>query len=165
MPRAVFDGSGLFLEPGGKSRVAPKSKAKHSTKPVGPFSKDRRLTTLDARGKVGRLLRQTRLDLTEQVGGDPSPAEALIIQSAALKAARLFLLSEKLIGGDDLAEGSDHHALAWLNSMRLDLMALGLGRRIRDITPDLSTILREHSAEQSALEQSTSEFLSTEDAE
>jgi len=84
------------------------AKTKHSTKPVGPFSKDRRLTTagLDARSKVGRLMRQTKSDLSAQLGGDPSPAECLLIQAAALKACRLYLLSDKLIGGEEPGEGS-----------------------------------------------------------
>jgi hypothetical protein len=52
-----------------------------------------------------------------------------IVQSAALKATRLSLLTEQLLDGKPLSEGSDHHALAWLNSLRLDLQALGLERK------------------------------------
>ncbi len=123
---------------------------KISSTPVGPFSKDRRIVeaTLDRRSKVGRLFRTTVNDLSAQIGGDPSPAQALLIQAAALKAARLYLLSEKLLNGGDLSEGSDHSALAWLNSMRLDLSALGLERRIRDSGPSLQDIIRQHEAAQ-----------------
>lgn len=47
---------------------------------------------------------------------------------------RLALLSDKLLTDENgLAEGGDHHALAWLNSLRLDLIALGLERRERQI--------------------------------
>jgi hypothetical protein len=70
--------------------------------------------------------------LTEQIGS-PTTAQALLIQSCALKATRLSLLSEQLLAGNPPSEGSDHHCLAWLNSMRLDLMALGLERRERQI--------------------------------
>jgi hypothetical protein len=104
---------------------------------IGPFSRDRSLSTLDKRTKAGRVLRSTLSDLTAHVGGDPSAAEALLIQSAALKATRLFLLSEKLVGGGEIGEDGDHHCLAWLNSMRQDLTALGLARRVRDVTPSL----------------------------
>jgi hypothetical protein len=100
---------------------------------------------MDGRSKIARLIRTTKADLVEQLGGAVSPAQALIIQSAALKAARLYLLSEKLIAGDDPSDGSDHHALAWLNSMRLDLMALGLERRAKDISPRLEDIIADHS--------------------
>jgi hypothetical protein len=115
---------------------------------IGAFSTDRRLTSLDSRTKAGRILRQTCRDLTAQLGGDPSPAETLLIQSAAIKAVRLYLLSEKLLA--DGAIGSDEHALAYLNSMRLDLVALGLKRRAKDVTPSLAEILASHSAEAAA---------------
>ena len=113
-------------------------KAPKSSFKVGPFSRDRALSVLDKRTKAGRVLRVTISDLTRHVGGLPSPAEALIIQSAALKATRLFLLSEKLLAGGDI--GNDGQALAWLNSMRQDLTALGLASRIKDVTPSLADI-------------------------
>ena len=78
--------------------------------------------------------------LSEQIGA-PTTAQALLIQSAALKATRLSLLSEQLLDGNPPSEGSDHHALAWLNSLRLDLMALGLERRERQIL-DLNGYLK-----------------------
>jgi hypothetical protein len=118
--------------------------------PVGPFSRDRSLTTLDKRTKAGRVLRQTRLDLADHVGGAPTAAERLIIESAAVKATRLYLLSEKLLNGGDISSESDHHALAWLNSLRLDLSALGLEKRIKDVTPTLATILAQHRADEAA---------------
>ena len=78
--------------------------------------------------------------LSDQIG-DPTPAQGLLIQSAGLKATRLALLSEQLLDGTPPSEGSDHHALAWLNSLRLDLMALGLERRERQIL-DLNGYLK-----------------------
>jgi hypothetical protein len=78
--------------------------------------------------------------LSDQIGS-PTPAQCLLIQSAALKATRLSLLSEQLLDGKPPAEGSDHHALSWLNSLRLDLMALGLERRERQIL-DLNSYLK-----------------------
>lgn len=95
----------------------------------GPFSRDRALASVDRRSKAGRTFKHTVASLVEHIGGDPTPAQALIIQSAALKATRLYLLSERFLDGADLGEKSDHHALAWLNSLRLDLQALGLERR------------------------------------
>ena len=121
-----------------------KSHARQSAKvifQVGPFSRDRALSTVDKRTKAGRVLRTTIADLTSHVGGLPSPAEALIIQSAALKATRLYLLSEKLLSGGELGDDGDHHALAWLNSMRQDLTALGLARRIKDVSPSLADLI------------------------
>lgn len=109
---------------------------------AGPFSRDHSLATIDRRTRAGRVLRNVEADLVQQLGGAPSTAQRLIIQSAALKATRLSLLAEKLLDGDDISEGSDHHALAWLNSMRLDLVALGLEAKAKDITPDLRTYMK-----------------------
>jgi hypothetical protein len=123
-----------------------KVKQPANNRPLGPFARDRSLTTIDRRTKAGRVLRQVRADLTAQLGGDPSPAEALIIQSAAVKATRLFLMSEQILSGVNFSEGSDVHALAYLNSMRQDLTALGLKRVARDVSPKLEDILRDHAA-------------------
>jgi hypothetical protein len=61
--------------------------------------------------------------------GDATAPQRLIVQAAALKATRLALLTEHVLDGNPPSGGSDHHCLAWLNSMRLDLQALGLERR------------------------------------
>jgi hypothetical protein len=73
--------------------------------------------------------------------GDATAPQRLIVQAAAIKAVRLSLLTENLLTGDPPSDGSDHHALAWLNSMRLDLCALGLERRERQIL-DLNGYLK-----------------------
>jgi hypothetical protein len=108
---------------------------------TGPFSRDESLVTLDNRTRAGRVMKGVIRQLTDQIGS-PTTAQALLIQSAALKATRLALLSEQLLDGTPPSEGSDHHALAWLNSLRLDLMALGLERRERQIL-DLRTYTKD----------------------
>jgi hypothetical protein len=110
----------------------------------GPFSRDESLTTLDHRTRAGRVMKGVIRQLTDQIG-DPTPAQGLLIQSAGLKATRLALLSEQLLAGTPPCEGSDHHALAWLNSLRLDLMALGLERRERQIL-DLNCYIKDAAA-------------------
>jgi hypothetical protein len=72
--------------------------------------------------------------------GDPTPPQRLIVQSAAIKAVRLSLLTDRLLANEGLADGADHHALSWLNSMRLDLQALGLERREKPLL-DLTSYL------------------------
>ncbi len=106
---------------------------------AGPFSRDESLTALDRRTKAGRTLKRVIEDLMAHVGDATAP-QRLIVQAAALKAVRLSLLTENLLAGDVLAPGSDAHALAWLNSMRLDLQALGLERRERPVL-DLASYL------------------------
>jgi hypothetical protein len=108
------------------------------------MSRDHALATVDRRTRAGRVLRTVEADLVDHLGGHPSAAEMLIIRSAAIKATRLALLSEKLLSGEDLSDHANDHALAWLNSMRLDLSALGLNRRVKDVSPSLGDILASH---------------------
>jgi hypothetical protein len=95
---------------------------------VGPFSRDQSLTDADHRTREGRFLKTVTRELVEHLGDATAP-QRLLIQSAALKATRMMLLTDQLLAGVQLGEGSDHHALAWLNSMRLDLIAIGLERK------------------------------------
>lgn len=117
----------------------------HSTKStkraVGPFSKDRSIVDMDKRTRAGRILRTIRADLIDHCGGLPSAAERILIESAALKATRLHLLSERIVTGAEFANGESEKTIAWANSLRLDLQALGLERRVKDVTPSLSDII------------------------
>jgi hypothetical protein len=111
----------------------------------GPFSRDQALLDLDRRTRAGRVMRSVITELTEHIGDATAP-QRLLIQSAALKSVRLALLSEQLLDGSPPSEGSDHHALSWLNSLRLDLMALGLERRGAKAL-DLSEYMRAQATE------------------
>src|SRR5206468_3728370 len=107
---------------------------------TGPFA--RSLTDLDRRTRAAKIMREIVDELTAHCGGNPSAAEALLIRQAAMKATRLHLLSERFLAGTDLAEGSDHHALSWSNSLRLDLAQLGMERRvIKTINPEAQRLL------------------------
>lgn len=126
--------------------IVSRSTASKKPKP-GPFSRDRALTSIDRRTQAGRKFRAQIAALSDHIGGNPTPPQSLLIQSAALKATRLFLLSEKLLNGDEIGEGSDHHALAWLNSLRLDLQALGLEQRhLAETGSSLDAIIARHKA-------------------
>jgi len=117
-------------------------------KKPGPFSRDQALATLDGRTRAARVMKSVTGELMRHLG-DASAPQRLLVQSAALKAVRLSLLTEQLLTGDAPGEGSDHHALAWLNSLRLDLQALGLERRpIQSL--DLATYLNEQASEAAA---------------
>jgi hypothetical protein len=74
--------------------------------------------------------------------GDATAPQRLIVQSAAVKATRLALLTDIILNGTPPSDGSDHHCLAWLNSLRLDLQALGLERPDRP-SLDLNAYLKE----------------------
>ncbi len=113
------------------SKAAAKSTRRKGRKP-GPYSGDEAIAQIDRRTGAGRVLRTVEADLTADLGGDPTTAERLLIQAVAVKATRLHLLSAKLLDGAEPGEDG-HHALAWFNSMRLDLQAIGLQRRAKTI--------------------------------
>jgi hypothetical protein len=130
-----------------KRKRRPKGSIKQDRLP-GPFSDTRKLATLDGRTLAGRVLNQTRADMFEHLGGCPTAPERLLIEAVAVKATRLFLMSYKTLEGGEINLDNDHHmTLAWLNSMRQDLTTLGLQKRIRDVTPSLADILKQHAEE------------------
>jgi DUF1680 family protein len=63
------------------------------------------------------------------------------VQGAAFKALRVALFADRMLNDENaLSEKSDHNLLAWSNSLRLDLVALGLERREK-ATIDLASYL------------------------
>ena len=102
------------------------------SRPPGPTSRAKRLVGIDRRTRAGKIIRDVTAALTADIGGDPSTQERLLIQSVAVKAAKLDALQCQLLDGDD-TDADPKHILAWSNSMRLDLVALGLQRRARDL--------------------------------
>jgi hypothetical protein len=86
-------------------------------KKPGPFSRDQALANIYNRTRAGRVMKGVVKELMDHLGDATAP-QRLIVQSAAVKATRLALLTEQLLDGTPPSEGSDHHALAWLNSNR-----------------------------------------------
>ena len=117
---------------------------------IGPRRSAASLAKIDKRTRPGRVYRETIAELVGHVGGAPTAAERILIEAAAVKSVRLWLLSQRLLDGKEVA--SDQNALAWLNSLRLDLQALGLASRAKDITPTLDDIKAEHAAKREAAE-------------
>src|SRR5215831_16927249 len=78
---------------------------------------------LDGRSKLARAMRAVKADLTMAVGNDPSPQRRMLIDRCVYKLFRITLFEAATLAGD---QGADEHYLAWSNSLRLDLLALGL---------------------------------------
>jgi hypothetical protein len=97
-----------------------------SPRQLGPFSKRLSFAQLDLRTAQGKFADEIRLALSDQLGGNPSPAQQLMIQAAALKALRVELLIRRVLSEDSIKSNNDNHCLAWLNGLRRDLEALGL---------------------------------------
>jgi hypothetical protein len=101
-------------------------------KPVHAYSKVFAAsgTALDRRTVEGKFLEDTRIALLNQCGPDPTPAQQLLCQMAAVKAVRCELLVRIILGPQPkdkpIKDNREHHALAWMNGLRRDLVALGL---------------------------------------
>ena len=87
--------------------------------------------------------------LTEQVGGNPSAAQQILIHAATIKTARLVLLEETVIDHKNAAPSDQHHWLAWSNSLRRDLEALGLNNRGEQV-PSLTAYIAAKAEEDAA---------------
>lgn len=81
---------------------------------------------VDQRSKLAKILRGIEGELVSAIGGDPSPQQKILIDRAVYKIARCTMFEAAHLTGQ--GEGADEHYLAWSNSLRLDLQALGLKR-------------------------------------
>jgi hypothetical protein len=103
-------------------------------KKLGPYSRVHHLASVDGRSQVGRYVRQLRRQLSEHVGGSPSVAQRVLIEQATIKAARLGLLVDKILtAAEPDVDLATRCYLAWSNSLRRDLEALGLDEHATEI--------------------------------
>lgn len=91
---------------------------------------------LDGRSRFGKAVTQLRKSLISDLGGDPSTQESLIVDRVVFKVLRLCSFESHILKTQGMeSERQSREYLAMSNSLRLDLMAIGLERRERDITP------------------------------
>ena len=94
---------------------------------------------LDGRSKLAKWVKTLRSSLTRDLGGNLSTQQAILVDRAVHKTVKCYLFETQVLDGN--GPGSRDHYLACCNSLRLDLMALGLEKRIKDL-PDLESYLR-----------------------
>ncbi len=89
---------------------------------------------IDRRSRFGKALTQLRNSLVEDLGGAEaiSTQVSLIVDRITFKVLKLCSYEAHVLRGD---EAGMKNYLAMSNSLRLDLMALGLERKMKDITP------------------------------
>ena len=108
--------------------------------PVGGHSSVERLLRVDGRTRLGKLMKDIRGALVEHIGGEPNAAQQLLIHAATIKQVRLILVEAYVLENGSLADGDKHGYLAWSNSLRRDLEALGIAGK-RGEAPDLRTYI------------------------
>lgn len=109
----------------------------------GPFSKlyqPSSLALLDERTKFGKAVAALRQQLIKDLGGDISTQESMLVERAISKSLQCAALETRLLEGH---EGSRPYYVSLSNSLRLDLLALGLQRRAKDVTKTLKELLDE----------------------
>ncbi len=112
---------------------------------------------IDGRSKFGKAILQLKTSLIADLGGEISTQQSLLVDRAVFKVLRLssfeaFLLKSSQEGTEkDATEKQAREYLTMSNSLRLDLCALGLNRRMKDITPlsaRLAALAREEESRQ-----------------
>jgi hypothetical protein len=93
-----------------------------------------------------KFIRHAENSIISALGGreNITPQQRIIINRAAYKAARCRLFEAAAIAEDGTTH-ADHYYLAWTNSLRTDLLALGLNRVPRPVQ-DLQSYLRSKEA-------------------
>jgi hypothetical protein len=111
---------------------------------LGAYAKEIVLAKPDKRTREGRLLKQVREKLTEQLGGRLTPAQRALIERAAYPQLRCAMLDKRIIAGE-FTDFDSKQYLAWANALRRALKDLGLNAAapaqptLTDVLADLDT--------------------------
>jgi hypothetical protein len=150
----VTDGGGPT--PGAK-RVA-RYRARHGSDPPGPgrprthglrslerLLRQQSLAAVDGRSTLPRELAEIRRGFADDLGGDPSTAQATLIERVAAKQLLVGALETFLLQHPSTLLLKEHLYLVTVyrqtsDSLRADLLALGLERRAKPV-PDLAAYL------------------------
>lgn len=95
--------------------------------------------------REGEMYRRVVRDLRDQVGGQPSAAEELMIGRIAWLQVHLAHIDERTLRDGELSPNATREYLAWANSLSRMLQALGLAEK-----PKPAKTLAEHLAEKAA---------------
>jgi hypothetical protein len=116
-------------------------KQRRKRRRYGPYTKSHGLTTVDGRCRVARCIREFARELEAHIGGEPTPAQRVLIREAAVKNTKLGLLVDRILSGTEPdVDLATRCYLAWSNSLRRDLEALGL-RKPEAKVPQLAEFL------------------------
>jgi hypothetical protein len=108
-------------------------KARH----IGPYSRPHILAKLDGRTKEAMLMRRTRAQLIEHVGGSPSAVELALIDRAVALTLRVAQLDAEIAQGEAQSSHDHRHYLAWSNSLTRTLAKLD-AKKVEPSGPSLA---------------------------
>src|SRR5437763_589685 len=104
------------------------SMAKRKKRRIGAFSRRLSFSDLDLRTNAGKFANSIKEGLEAQVG-DPSAGQQILIKLVAIKVLRCEMMYDRVLSnprGGDLQDRVENYFLAWSNSIRRDLEALGV---------------------------------------
>ena len=104
------------------------SMAKRKKRRIGAFSKRLAFSDLDGRTNAGKYANSIKNDLERQIG-NPTPAQQILIKLIAVKMLRCEMMYDQMLfnpNGGNLQDRVENYFLAWSNSIRRDLEALGV---------------------------------------
>lgn len=113
-------------------RVVAKNKP-HKPGGTVPFSgayADLSRRNVDQRTVLARAMNTLKEDLFMALAEDVTPQERIIIDRIIYKVIRITLIEAAFLRGDEVR---DDIYTGWTNSLRSDLMAIGLGRREKTV--------------------------------
>lgn len=93
---------------------------------IGPYSRPHVLAKIDGRTKEARLLRETRAELAQHVGGNPSATQRALIERAAQLSLRIALIDQRFAETSTQTEHDSRTYLAWSNSLSRTMRELGV---------------------------------------
>jgi hypothetical protein len=121
------------------------SMARRKKRRIGAFSKRLAFSDLDGRTNAGKFVNSIKSDLEAQIG-NPSPGQQILIKLIAIKVLRCEMMYDQVLSkpnGGDLQDRVENYFLAWSNSVRRDLEALG----VLDASSGIDALLSIHPAE------------------
>jgi hypothetical protein len=107
---------------------------------IGRYSRAHPLAKVDGRTREAALMRRVRSDLTRHVGGSPNAVERVLIERAVILSLRVAQIDAKILADETLTLHDSQFALAWNNSLRRTLVALGIDG-VAEKAPSLSEYL------------------------
>jgi hypothetical protein len=122
---------------GGVTVMATASGGAKSRRKITPHSRLLARGCVDGRSREGRFLSACRDELAQHVGGNPSPAERVLIDRLAWLRLHVTLIDEKVSGGSPMSAHDQRAYMAFSNAISRGMRQLGLkGVAARPLTLD-----------------------------
>ena len=104
------------------------SMAHRKKRRIGAFSRRLSLSDLDLRTNAGKFANSIKESLEVQIG-NPTAGQQILIKLVAIKVLRCEMMYDQVLSNPrsgDLQDRVENYFLAWSNSIRRDLEALGV---------------------------------------